>query len=374
MPAGAPAAGDSADAPSLALECPACHSRASAGDRFCEFCGHSLADASADADGAGTGRSRCAVCGTAEISADGYCERCGRRQPSGRDHVELDTGVAAGVSDRGRLPRHNEDAMVIARAERPGGAPAVVAVVCDGVSTTPLAADAAMAAAKAGATALARSLSAGRDPEGASRTAVAKALGAVSALTAPPRAPTPDGSAPSCTYVSAVVTESVVTGTAVTGTAVTGTSVTVAWVGDSRAYWLAASGGGSAQLTEDDSWAAAQVAAGEMSEDAAYADPRSHAITGWLGADAGQVTPHVATFTPAGPGAVLVCSDGLWNYLPGAEMLAAAVPAAATAPLQAARDLVQLALREGGHDNITAVVIPWPAEPEKSSEPPAHVS
>lgn len=368
--AGAPAAGDSADLPSGRQECPACHASTATDDRFCESCGYVLDDSvNAGADGVGsttssstgssstgtggtgTGASLCAVCGTAEISADGYCERCGRHQPGGRDHVEVDTAAAAGVSDRGRQPRHNEDAMVLASAQLPDGAPAVVAIVCDGVSTTPLAADASMAAAQAGASALARAVSSGRDAEGASKTAVARALGAVIALTESSQEQAPGGGAPSCTYVSAVVTA---------------TAVTVAWVGDSRAYWLAAAA--SAQLTEDDSWASLQVASGKMSEVAAHADPRSHAITGWLGADAGEVTPHVATFTPTGPGVVLLCSDGLWNYLSGAGMLAAAVPNAASMPLQAARDLVQIALKAGGHDNITAVVIPRLADPQHSNE------
>src|SRR5690606_41751682 len=38
--------------------------------------------------------------------------------------------------------------------------------------------------------------------------------------------------------------------------------------------------------------------------------------------DAEQVRPHVATFRPAGPGTLLVCSDGLWNYFPSARDLA----------------------------------------------------
>jgi serine/threonine protein phosphatase PrpC len=139
--------------------------------------------------------------------------------------------------------------------------------------------------------------------------------------------------------------------------------VTVAWVGDSRAYWLAGPDPAqSAQLTQDDSWAAQQVASGELTEAEAFADPRAHTITGWLGADAGQVRPHVAASAPATPGTVLLCSDGLWNYVPQASALAAAVPQARTAPLPAARELVRIALQAGGHDNITAVLIPFPAE------------
>ena len=109
-------------------------------------------------------------------------------------------------------------------------------------------------------------------------------------------------------------------------------------------------------------WAAQRVASGELTEVDAYADRRAHTITCWLGADAGEVRPHIATFTPAAPGTVLVCSDGLWNYVPTASALAAAVPAAATAPLKAARELVRISLHAGGHDNVTAVLVPFPAQ------------
>ncbi|NEA22349.1 PP2C family protein-serine/threonine phosphatase, partial [Actinomadura bangladeshensis] len=77
------------------------------------------------------------------------------------------------------------------------------------------------------------------------------------------------------------------------------------------------------RLTEDDSWAAFMVAEGSLSEAEAEAHPNAHVITAWLGVDAGEVRPHVATFRPAGPGTLLVCSDGLWNYFPAAGDLAA---------------------------------------------------
>jgi serine/threonine protein phosphatase PrpC len=130
--------------------------------------------------------------------------------------------------------------------------------------------------------------------------------------------------------------------------------------------------GPSRRLTEDDSWAAFMVAEGSLSEAEAEAHPNAHVITAWLGADAGQVTPHVATFRPAGPGTLLVCSDGLWNYFPAAGDLAALLgggtgdagaPAhdPAADPLGTARTLVRHALDAGGRDNITVAVIPLPS-------------
>src|SRR5271170_5681721 len=80
--------------------------------------------------------------------------------------------------------------------------------------------------------------------------------------------------------------------------------------------------------------------------------------------------PHVVRFEPPGPGVVLVCSDGLWNYRPDAAGLAElALPAALTDPLGAAAELVKFALDAGGMDNITVVLAPFPLAPFPA-EPP----
>ena len=66
-------------------------------------------------------------------------------------------------------------------------------------------------------------------------------------------------------------------------------------------------------------------------------------------------------FTPPGPGVVLICSDGLWNYRPeAADLSELALPAGLTDPLTAAAGLVKFAVDRGGLDNITAVLIPIP--------------
>ncbi len=319
--------------------CPACAAPVAAADRYCESCGAELhpaviAIAGHAAPGAAGTAVRCVSCDAAEISQDGYCERCGHRQPRGRDHAELDVGLAAGVTDKGHHHHRNEDALVIATAQEPGGTPAVVVVVCDGVSSTPRAADASQAAAEAAAALLIDAVRSGAGAEEATTAAAARAAAAVTALAAA-------GTAPSCTLVSAVVTEKL---------------VTVGWVGDSRAYWLAAH---PVQLTKDDNVAGALVVAAQLSQADAYAGEGAHVLTRWLGADGGTTDPQVVTLTPDAPGAILVCSDGLWNYLPDAGELHAAVPGAADEPLAAARTLVRRALDAGGHDNVTVALIPF---------------
>ncbi|WP_026117452.1 PP2C family protein-serine/threonine phosphatase [Nocardiopsis alkaliphila] len=276
---------------------------------------------------------------------EGYCDACGLLQPTGRDHVEVRAKRAFGVSDRGLRHEHNEDAMAIRviEDESPHAPGAVIAVVCDGVSSSPRSDEASRVTAETGATVLAERIRRGDDPKEATGTAMTRAAQAVAAIADSPE------SAPACTFVSAVTDPR-------TG------SVTVGWVGDSRAYWL--SGGPdsseSALLTRDDSWSEAMVQMGALSREEAMRSANAHALIAWMGADSGEIDAHVRTVTPTGPGSVVLCSDGLWNYYPEAKDLADAVPGAGRSPLEAARAYVGHALKAGGRDNITVVVIPMP--------------
>ncbi|WP_157248102.1 PP2C family serine/threonine-protein phosphatase [Nonomuraea typhae] len=265
------------------MTCPMCSASVLPSESFCEACGQPLAVP------------LCTACGTPTVDADGYCEVCGLRQPAERDHEELTLpGGAAGVSDKGLRRTRNEDAMALLEA-----GDATVAVVCDGVASSPRADEASAAAVRAAASALAGGAAA-EDAFKLAATAVADL------------ADRPDN-APACTYVSAVVG---------------GGRITLAWAGDSRAYWLP----GWTQLTTDDA-----LPTGE--------------ITAWLGADAGPVEPHVRTFAPSEPGLLCVCTDGLSGYL-DAGVPDSGEPAALT------RTLLKHALDAGGRDNVTIVLIP----------------
>jgi serine/threonine protein phosphatase PrpC len=88
-------------------------------------------------------------------------------------------------------------------------------------------------------------------------------------------------------------------------------------------------------------------------------DPRSHAITHWVGADAPARPPRVSVLRPERPGRLLLCSDGLWNYVRTSSELGElldALPAGAS-PAGVARALTDVALERGGRDNITVAVI-----------------
>ena len=114
-------------------------------------------------------------------------------------------------------------------------------------------------------------------------------------------------------------------------------------------------------LTRDDSLAEEMVAQGLLSEADAMESPHAHVVTRWIGIGARDAEPHVAQFSPPGPGALLLCSDGLWNYDPdGGELAALALPAALDNPRAAATALLLFALEAGGIDNITAALVPHP--------------
>jgi serine/threonine protein phosphatase PrpC len=289
------------------------------------------------------------------------------------DHQEIDLGLIAGVTDRGLRHRQNEDAMELAVVPAADG-PVLVAVVCDGVSTSIRPAEASLAAAQAAAEVLRAAAQDGADLTEASSAAVRSAEAAVASLAQTP------GGVGSATFVSAVIT---------------GSAATLCWLGDSRAYWLGApvtpaseaavpgspvpesptlesavpgspAAGSPApetahRLTRDDSLAEEMVAAGLLPEDEALTSPHAHVVTRWVGADPGEATPHVVTFEPPGPGVLMLCSDGLWNYQPDAAKLAGlALPSALTDPLGAAQALVTFAIEAGGRDNITVVLAPFP--------------
>jgi serine/threonine protein phosphatase PrpC len=325
--------------------CPACSEPVQPTDRFCEACGHELGTPVAEVVepevdswrwlSATETPASCPGCGCAVFSTEGFCDDCGQRRPIANDHTELDLGPVAGVTDIGRRHHRNEDAMGIGVLDG-----AVVAVVCDGVSSSSRADAASHAAVDAAGPAMLGALAGGAEPGDAMVTAARAAQAAATLVAGPQPGPNP----PSSTFVSAIVTSA---------------AVTVGWVGDSRAYWLPDGDGTPECLTADDSLAGKLAAAG-VDVRVIEENPQSGALVRWLGSDARDTEPHLFTFAPAGPGRVLVCSDGLFRYRPEVKELAASAP---PGPLLAtAQALVQLALDEGGQDNVTVVLVPYPPQ------------
>ncbi len=323
---------------STLTDCASCADERGAGAAFCESCGRTLATGADKATG-----TDCAACGaTGTVGDDGYCGNCGMLAGRPRDHVEADgLAVAAAVSDRGLRHRRNEDAMWLAVRGSD-----VDVVVCDGVSASFDPDIASQAAAETAGKVLAGPAD---DPAAHVSAAVIAAADAVAAL-ADSGDPRRALSNPACTIVTACRR---------------GDTIGYAWVGDSRAYWVPDEGD-ARQLTEDDSWARHAIELGTDPQ-VAWAAPDAHAITAWLGADAGVVRPHTGTLVPDGPGVVVLCTDGLWNYLPETASFADVVRIAVrgnSSPLAAARALVSFAVDAGGSDNITVALIPAPTPME----------
>lgn len=303
---------------------------------------------------------------------DGYCANCGAPAPDPRAHHETSPALwLAGVCDIGVRHAGNQDAMALAEV----GPDAAALVVCDGVSSAARSEEASQAAADAalvvltGATsrgvgvrssvvpALTARLQAAAD---AASDAVAEVTGDVAS-----RPESPSSTNPSCTFVAAVVD---------------GDDVVVGSVGDSRAYWLP-DDGEALRLTTDDSWAEEQVRLG-ASRDEAERGPHAHTITRWLGIDAPDHAPAITPLAPSGPGWLLLCSDGLWNYASEPADLARVVAEAAGMPgvddepsLPAAhalaRRLVDWANGQGGHDNITVALARLGDRPDAEGAPNA---
>jgi serine/threonine protein phosphatase PrpC len=346
------------------LACPACGAALLPDDQYCEHCGSQVGVANDGTPQTATRAGQpagapgeqsthvsapppvehrddgnCRTCGAPAdaIDADRYCSHCGVRQRAPEDRQKIDLLLAAGVSDRGRTHRRNEDALYLETVGETG----VVAVVCDGVSSSASSDIAARNAADAAGQVLADALRAatGALTDATTAHAICTAQQAVLAV---PWTPHRNLDMPSCTFLSAACRNG---------------ELVIGWLGDSRAYWIA--GQSSRQLTVDDSWAQEQIDAGSLNEQEAGADPRAHEITRWLGPDAVDDPPHLLTTRPSEPGRLVLCSDGLWNYASGVADIAALIdtlPANAT-PLTVAQSLTDTALAAGGHDNITVVVV-----------------
>lgn len=127
----------------------------------------------------------------------------------------------------------------------------------------------------------------------------------------------------------------------------------VAWIGDSRAYRISLDG--IVRLTRDHSWVQAMIDAGELSLDDARQHPRRNIVTQCLGQgeqelEVGRVQGSLA------PGELLLlCSDGLTGELTDEQIQEVCAGAATLDEL--VEELIGLANRLGGKDNISCIVL-----------------
>ncbi|MHB0885231.1 MAG: Stp1/IreP family PP2C-type Ser/Thr phosphatase [Bacillota bacterium] len=129
-----------------------------------------------------------------------------------------------------------------------------------------------------------------------------------------------------------------------------GRPVVLCHVGDSRAYRL--SDGRARQLTDDHSFVGELLKNGDLTEAEAMTHPHRNILTKALGTD-DHLPVDSGTIEAVGGDTFVICSDGL-SSLVAQDEVAAAINA--SDDLQAALDqLVELAKKRGGPDNITVV-------------------
>lgn len=147
-------------------------------------------------------------------------------------------------------------------------------------------------------------------------------------------------------------------GTTLTLALLVGERVHIASVGDSRAYLLNSrgvtqDGATSAQLTSDHSLVARLVDIGQITPDEARRHPQRNMLYRSIGTDPSvEVDTRSEQIEPGD--VVLLCSDGLSNYVHEEEMARIVLE---TADIdQVATRLVALANERGGSDNISVVI------------------
>jgi len=247
----------------------------------------------------------------------------------------------AGLSDRGRVRAHNEDAIALDPALG-------LAVLADGMGGHQAGEVASAIAVQTVRARLGASLTRGVTPEEIEPSVCAAVTAANQAIL------TVAAHMPACHGM----------GTTLVLALFTRNTVTVAHVGDSRAYRLRA--GELQALTRDHSLVQQQIDAGLLRPEQARQRRERHVLTRALGIEGGRV-PALSSH-PLQPGdRYLLCSDGLHDMLSderiGTELHRTPGPQAA------ARALLDAANEAGGHDNISVIVADWPSDRNFRSAP-----
>ena len=123
----------------------------------------------------------------------------------------------------------------------------------------------------------------------------------------------------------------------------------IAHAGDSRAYLFH---GSLRQITKDHSYVQTLVDRGTITEEEAKTHPHKNYITRALGVDE-KIEIDFNALTVPEQASILLCSDGLTNFVSDKEI----TEILSEGSDDAAKQLISLANKNGGGDNITAVII-----------------
>lgn len=142
-------------------------------------------------------------------------------------------------------------------------------------------------------------------------------------------------------------------GTTLVGLLFTAEGVLSVNVGDSRAYRVRNQN--IEQISRDHTLLSELIESGALDQQEAAGHPVSHMLTRSLGpVSEVEVECHVLPELPENGDIYILCSDGLYNYVPADEMLAVVRQNALD---DANQLLINLANQRGGGDNITVLVI-----------------
>ncbi len=140
-------------------------------------------------------------------------------------------------------------------------------------------------------------------------------------------------------------------GTTLTALLWTGQRLGLVHVGDSRAYLLR--DGVLTQITQDHTWVQRLVDEGRITEEEATTHPQRSLLMRALGSG-DHVEPDLSIREVRAGDRYLICSDGLSGVVSHQTMEDAL--ASYQGPQETVQELIQLALRGGGPDNITVIV------------------
>ncbi|SCG09990.1 protein phosphatase, partial [Streptomyces sp. Ncost-T6T-2b] len=140
-------------------------------------------------------------------------------------------------------------------------------------------------------------------------------------------------------------------GTTLTALLWTGQRLGLVHVGDSRAYLLR--DGVLTQITQDHTWVQRLVDEGRITEEEATTHPQRSLLMRALGSG-DHVEPDLSIREVRAGDRYLICSDGLSGVVSHQTM--EETLASYQGPQETIQELIQLALRGGGPDNITCIV------------------
>lgn len=274
--------------------------------------------------------------------------------PAARAHLYVSAASHPGQRGKGNEDRYGVSAY---RVEDEHQTPALLAVLADGIGGH----RAGEVAAELAVETISRTVaeSDASDPLGALRQAIIQTSRLIHARAKTDPELTGMGSTVACAFII-------------------GMRLFIAAVGDSRIYL--ARNHALTQLTIDHTWVQEAIERGKLTPEQARKHPNAHVIRRYLGSPQDVVPDIRLRLQPEEsdrhaeanqglsllPGdLLLLCSDGLTDLVSDAEILAALE----TRKLQSALDeLVMLANRRGGHDNITIVAVRVPL-PEVATIP-----